>query len=267
MKNYLKSNYLSLAIVAAALAVGAFLDPAAGAAGMAGGFGIGATRRSGGKSKKNTISVDLSEVESGGGRLPDGDYLMEVEEASIETGKDSGEDYVKFVFAVADGEYKGRKIFHNCSLQPQALFNLRGVLEALEVEIPKDGKLNIDCEELIELKCGAAIANEKYEGKDRPRAVEFFPASELEEEAPAKGDKGNKSKDEDEERGSTRRKVSKTKEPEFEEGDSVTFKDGKEEYEGTIEKIDGDVATVKVGKGRSAEKWEIDLAELTKAED
>lgn len=157
------------------------------------------------RSAKKGIAVDFSDTETQA-VLPEGDYLLEVEDVEQKTSDNSGNDYLALTFKVAEGKFKGKKVWHNCSLQPQALFNLRGVLEALGFEVPQ-GSMELDPADLIGEKCGAAVAHEVYEGKKKARAVEFFSPDELdgdaegdeedEEEAPvttkpAKATKGKK---------------------------------------------------------------------------
>lgn len=132
------------------------------------------------RSAKKGIAVDFSDTETQA-VLPEGDYLLEVEDVEQKTSDNSGADYLALTFVVADGKFKGKKVWHNCSLQPQALFNLRGVLEALGFEVPQ-GAMELDPADLIGETCGASVAHEVYEGKKKARAVEFFTADELDGE-------------------------------------------------------------------------------------
>ena len=218
-------------------------------------------------SKKAGISVDFSDTESQAS-LPEGDFLFEVDEVEQKTSENSGNDYLSITFKVAEGEFKGKKVWHNCSLQPQALFNLRGVLEALGFEVPQ-GVMELDPADMIGETCGGTVQLEVYEGKKRPRIVEFFSAEELGEEEPAKpAAKAAKKEEPAEEpaaKPAAKKKAAKKEEPEepsIEVGSKVTFTDDEgEELEGKVLSIDGDTATVKVGK----EEWEISLDELTLA--
>ena len=115
-------------------------------------------------SKKIGIAVDFSETESQAS-LPEGDFLFEVEDVEQKTSESSGNDYLSLTFKVAEGEFKGKKVWHNCSLQPQALFNLRGVLEALGFEVPQ-GVMELDPADMIGETCGGTVQLEVYEGKD-----------------------------------------------------------------------------------------------------
>lgn len=80
------------------------------------------------------VKVDLSGVESSQKAIPEGEYVVSVNDASIESSS-KGNDYIKFEFEVIEGSHKGAKLYHNCSLLPQSLFNLKNVLEALGFEI------------------------------------------------------------------------------------------------------------------------------------
>lgn len=214
------------------------------------------------KSKKAGISVNFSDTESQAS-LPEGDFLFEVDDVEQKTSENSGNDYLSITFKVGEGEFKGKKVWHNCSLQPQALFNLRGVLEALGFEVPQ-GVMELDPADMIGETCGGTVQLEVYEGKKRPRIVEFFPAEELgDEEAPEKAEKPAK-EPEPEAKPATKskKKASKKEEPAIEAGSKVSFTDDEgEELEGKVLSIDGDTALVKVGK----EEWEISVEELTLA--
>lgn len=250
--NYFKRNLSQLVLAVVVLAASILIDPTASIGGA-----LLATRRSGGK--KKGISVDFTDVESSGGHVPEGDYLLEVAEVEEKEGASSKEPYLAFIFEISEGEFKGRKIYHNCSLQPQALFNLRNVLEALGNEVPK-GVMDLDPEELVGQTCGASLITETYEGKKKSRVAEFFSADELESDAPATK-KGASKKEEEEAPSSSKKKVAKKK-PTFSEGDKVKFTDDDgEEQVGKITAIDDDKATVKVGR----DEWEIDLDELEAA--
>lgn len=220
-------------------------------------------------SKKIGIAVDFSETESQAS-LPEGDFLFEVEDVEQKTSESSGNDYLSLTFKVAEGEFKGKKVWHNCSLQPQALFNLRGVLEALGFEVPQ-GVMELDPADMIGETCGGTVQLEVYEGKKRPRIVEFFSADELgdeaEQEAPAKpAAKAAPAKKvaEPEAKPAAKKKAAPKEEPAdeptIEIGSKVSFTDDEgEEQLGKVTAIEDDTATVKVGK----EEWEISISELT----
>ena len=132
------------------------------------------------RKKDNVTTIDLSGVESARKAIPEGNYIVSVNDASIENSS-KGSDYIKFEFEVIEGPHKGTKLFHNCSLQPQALFNLKGVLEALGFTIPSKA-FDLDLSELLGLECEVEVGHETYEGKKRARILEFISGAEDEED-------------------------------------------------------------------------------------
>lgn len=133
------------------------------------------------KSSKGNVKVDLSGVESSRKAIPEGNYTVSVNDAKIETSSKSSADYIAFEFEVIEGDHKGAKLFHNCSLQPQALFNLKNVLEALGFTIPKKA-FDLDLSELLGLECEVEVGHETYDGKKRARIVEFINPDEEDED-------------------------------------------------------------------------------------
>ena len=131
-----------------------------------------------GSSKR--VTVDLSGVESSRKAIPEGQYVVSVNDASMENSS-KGNDYIRFEFEVIEGAHKGAKLYHNCSLQPQALFNLKGVLEALGFTIPAKA-FDLDLSELIGLECEVEVGHETYDGKKRARIVEFISSEEEDED-------------------------------------------------------------------------------------
>lgn len=234
-------------------------------------------------SKKSTIAVDFSDTETQA-TIEEGDYALIVDDVEKKESENSGADYLSITFKIKDGEFEGKKVYHNCSLQPQALFNLRGVLEALGFEVPT-GVMELDPADMIGESCGAALAHETYQGKTKARPVEFFPEGDLESrgEEPApkakpkaaaaptkvvkKGAKPEPVEEEEEEAPPPKSKVKgKTKAKALAEGDKVTFTDDEgDEQEGVISGIEDDTYSVTVGTGKKAEVWELELADLTAA--
>lgn len=130
--------------------------------------------------KTSSVSVNFEGVEAGGRSLPDGQYSLEVEGVpELKTSAESGNQYISWVFKVTEGKYKNRKVWHNTSLQPQALFNLRNLLEAMGIEV-EDASMDLELDEFEGSEVGAIVVNEKYEGKDRPRISEFIPTEDVE---------------------------------------------------------------------------------------
>lgn len=128
---------------------------------------------------KRVLNLNMKDV-SVGGVIPEGEYAVTVDEVSVEESQ-QGNQYLKWVFKVLDGKQKGSKIYHNTSLLPQSLFNLKNLLIALGVPVPdKAFQLNLD--ECEGCNCGVTIAHETYDGKKRSRVTDVFPLDSTEVE-------------------------------------------------------------------------------------
>ena len=130
---------------------------------------------------KRVVNLNMKDV-SVGGVIPEGEYIVTVDEVSVEESQ-QGNQYLKWVFKVIDGPQKNSKIYHNTSLLPQSLFNLKNLLIALGVPVPdKAFQLNLD--ECEGCNCGVTVTHETYDGKKRPRVTDVFPldASDVEGE-------------------------------------------------------------------------------------
>lgn len=132
------------------------------------------------KRKGNVISVDFTGVESGGRACPDGTFKAEIT-AAAEEESSTGNPMIVAKFKILNGKGKGALIYDNLSLQPQALFRLKALCEAVGLEV--DGAADIDLDDIIGEEILVDVENETYEGKKRPRAVGYAaPGSETEEE-------------------------------------------------------------------------------------
>lgn len=81
---------------------------------------------------------------SGFNPIDSGRYKATVFGLSREVGKNSGKPYLKWEFAIADGEpFAGRHLWDNTSLSDNAKWRLVSLLKALGVDVPK-GRLKID---------------------------------------------------------------------------------------------------------------------------
>ena len=124
------------------------------------------------KGRNDSVNVDLSGVESSRKTIPEGTYTLIVNAANQKNSSNNN-PMIVFEFEVADGPYKGVPLYENCSLQPQALFKLKSVLEALGFEIPNKA-FDLNLRDLIGLTCEVEVGHEVYEGKKRARILEYL---------------------------------------------------------------------------------------------
>lgn len=135
------------------------------------------------KAKGSTLSVDFSGIETLA-KMEEGEQLLKVAEVTQEEGDKA--PYLKWVLENEDGA----RVWNNTSLSKQSLWNLKAFLEALGQEVPQD-EMDIDLEELVDCEVMGMIENETYEGKKKPRLVDFWPVE-------SDGKKGKKDSSEEE---------------------------------------------------------------------
>lgn len=169
------------------------------------------------KKKSNVITVNFEGVETRT-KIPDDNYHAKVK--GIEKKQGDRAPYLEWQFAiVADSKLNGRTVYYNTSLAPQALWNLRNLLETLGIETP-ESEFRLDLSAPIDLELMIRIENEVYQGKERPKVTDFSPLEETaeivdDEEGEAAEDEGGEEAEEEEE-------------PESEEGEE---EEGEEEGE------------------------------------
>ncbi len=129
--------------------------------------------KQGGNKRGRLLSVDMRGVDVRK-ILPEDDYLVKVEEVTEEVGETSGKPYLLWRLKVAEGEYEGTTLYHKTSLQPQALFNLKGTLIALGVSVP-NSVLNLDLDKMEGLEMGVSVEKGTHDGKPKNEIVEVFP--------------------------------------------------------------------------------------------
>ena len=92
------------------------------------------------------INVKLDDVESGFETYPEGSYLVELQETSKIAKSKSGFPKVIWISKILEGEFEGKLLSWDTSLQDQALWNLKGMLEQIDgVEWDEDGFELDDC--------------------------------------------------------------------------------------------------------------------------
>jgi uncharacterized protein DUF669 len=198
------------------------------------------------KKKSRIVEIDFTNVEEGGGgsfKIPEGNYLVEVTEVE-QTESEAGNDMFKWTFTGKEGKAKSKIFYQYTTLNEEALWKLRGLLEALGVDVPK-GPLDLDLDEMVGLELTAVVGDEEYKGKTSSRMIDFEPADGAEEEEEEKSLRGKKKKiveeeDEEEEKSARGKKKSKSKEPDKVAADEVKGMD-EDELKEVIKKYDLEV--------------------------
>lgn len=220
-----------------------------------------------GKKAGRRISVDLSGVEGDFPLLSEGPATLTVVAITEEEGQESGQPYLKWEMDGEGDDGSKGKVWENTSLQPQALFKLRGMLEAFGFEIP-DKAMDIDLDELIGCQCGGDIVHEEYKNKPKAKVENYFALEEAAPEPAAPVAAAPKKAAAQAPAPAAKAGPKKAAPPapattaSVDIGDKVSFVDDKEEEQiGKVTNVDEEKAeaSVKVGK----EIWTVDIADLT----
>lgn len=133
--------------------------------------------------------VDLRGVDiTGGGRsahLPEdgGPYKFQVRKATEKVGNDSGKPYLQVESEVAEGKFKGKKLYHVCSLQPKALFTLKQLMVACGIQnLEKRLDSKVIAKSLTNKSFRAHVEDDEYEGKVKSVIASFIIDTEDEED-------------------------------------------------------------------------------------
>lgn len=216
-------------------------------------------RRPARSSRKKTLGIPNLDNVEGRISIPEGEYLVKVSGVTTEEGDKA--PYLAWKFEVAEGKSEGGTLYNNTSLSQKALFNVKTLLEALGVDSdPED----LAEEDVMDLELMVSVELETWEGKKRPKIVDFWPVEEAE---PARG-RGSRDKEEAEpaRRGSKKdakpaRRGGK-KEPELTQDDINEM-----DQEGLEEFVEDNKLEVDLGKLKTLRKMRaavIDAAEEEK---
>lgn len=125
------------------------------------------------KKSDRIVSLDFTDVDSGGGgfRIKEDNYRMKVVEVEQKE-SDAGNDMFVWTFEGTEGAAEGKKFKVYTTLNEEALWKLRSLLEALGVEIP-DGPMDLDLDEMVDLELIGIVTDDTYQGKTVSRMNDF----------------------------------------------------------------------------------------------
>jgi hypothetical protein len=137
-----------------------------------------------------TIKVNLTGVRTDGFEaLPDGRYPCYLYELNEKTSQNDNQ-FFEFVFKVKEGvEGAGRQFWHNCTITPNSLWNLKRTLIALGIPAEElEKKISIDSDELVGREVVVEVINEMYDNRPVNRVKRVLPSDAPVEEAAMKVD-------------------------------------------------------------------------------
>lgn len=123
------------------------------------------------------VNIDFSKVKDFGEAVPEGTYLVKIKKVEVKDGDQA--KYFAWESEIADGDYKGSKIWWNTSLAPNALFNLRNMIEACGIEVPRS-KFQVDTDLLLGKTLGVIVEHDVYKGKTKANVTGYCLSSEVE---------------------------------------------------------------------------------------
>lgn len=114
------------------------------------------------------VKVDFTGVESFN-RASEGQHVVKIATAEMRESQ-GGNDMISVAFEVTKGQDKGARVFENYPLAENALWKLKGMLQAIGMKC--EGKVQLDLDKLVGKVCIIEVAHEEYDGKLRARVQE-----------------------------------------------------------------------------------------------
>lgn len=136
---------------------------------------------------RKKLKLNLTDVKAGFDPVPPGNYPIEVVEAEIRVGQQSGRDFLWLRLRITEGEHNKRNLFLQHTLIPESL-GLNITVESLNAlygeDISGTPDFELDCDALIGMTAIAQVNWEKdHEGEDKENVKGLKPFEEGSKEA------------------------------------------------------------------------------------
>lgn len=105
--------------------------------------------------------------------VPADKYAVVIAQGDQKPTKDGSSQIIAWDFEITEGEFKGRHVFTNTSLKPNALWNLKALLEACGADFDEGG---FDTESVIGCNLQISVTQEVFEEKPRNRVMAYYTA-------------------------------------------------------------------------------------------
>lgn len=115
--------------------------------------------------KMAKVRLDFTGVESYN-RASEGQHVVKIATADMKQSQ-GGNDMIVVAFEVTKGTDKGSRVFENYPLADNALWKLKGMLQAIGMKC--DGKVQLDLDKLVGKVCIIEVEHEEYNGSIRAR--------------------------------------------------------------------------------------------------
>ena len=154
------------------------------------------------------VKVDFTGVESFN-RASEGQHVAKIATADMRESQ-GGNDMISVAFEVTKGQDKGARVFENYPLAENALWKLKGMLQAIGMKC--EGKVQLDLDKLVGKVCIVEVSHEEYDGKTRARIQECRKLAAASEEDEDEVDEDEFDDDEEEEEEIPKKKAPAKKE-------------------------------------------------------
>jgi hypothetical protein len=157
------------------------------------------------------LRVDFSgvdkEIKKGSSRskhIPEGDYVVKVLDGEVLKSERTGGTYIKWKTQVTEGPEKGAIVYGSTSLKPEALWNLRNLINAATGKNVAGRAVNFDPENLFGKIVGAEVEDNEYKKDNTTKLTSqirtFMPRADVEssDEEEEEEDEDVEEEDEDE---------------------------------------------------------------------
>lgn len=152
----------------------------------------------------NKVKVDFTGVESFQ-RPSEGQHVVKIVSAELKQSQ-GGNDMITVAFEVTKGQDKGARVYENYPLAENALWKLKGMLQAIGMKC--DGKVQLDLDKLIGKICIVEVIDDEYNGQIRSRVQECRKlAAVAEDEDDEEDDIDDEDEDDDEEEEAPKKKA------------------------------------------------------------
>ena len=156
------------------------------------------------------VKVDFTGVESFQ-RPSEGEHICKIVSAEFKQSQ-GGNDMIVVAFEVTKGKDKGARVYENYPLVENALWKLKGMLQAIGMKC--DGKVQLDLDKLIGKVCLITVIDDEYNGQVRSRVQEcrkLAAVTEDEDDDEDEEDDENDGDDEEEEEPAPKKKATAKK--------------------------------------------------------
>lgn len=106
--------------------------------------------------------------------MPKGDYVLQVYSHTLkQKGNDPTKPFIEWQLLVTEGKFKGRKLFHNTSLQEKSLPYLKRFLKTCGFTWGKKFSPNEDCAEVYGCEVVGHVDVRMYQQEERNNVTGF----------------------------------------------------------------------------------------------